>query len=81
MKLSVQHIAEIRVHADSTILASGRPAYWQTLLLLDKEGRELGRVVLHLDAPGVALPVGDQPPYWGIDPSQPLALVDGKAPF
>ncbi len=81
MEFSIHRVAEIRVEADSSILPNGQPVYWQVLLFLNKEGEVLGRAVLYLDAPAVALPVGGQPPYWGIDPTKPLSLVGGKSPF
>lgn len=81
MNVSFYEVAEIRVEANSSILPAGRPHYWQSLVLLDAQGRDLGRVTLHLDSPGVALPIGSQPPYWGIDLEKPLALVEGKPPF
>ncbi|MES9902791.1 MAG: hypothetical protein ABW168_08920 [Sedimenticola sp.] len=81
MEFSVHGVAEIRVEADSSILTGGRPVYWQTMLFLNEEGEVLGRAVLHLVAPAVALPIGHQPPYWGVDPSKPLSLVDGNPPF
>lgn len=81
MEVSIHEVAEIRVEANSAILPGGEPHYWQVLVMLSKDGRDMGRVTLHLDEPAVALPVGDQPPYWGIDLAKPPALVDGKAPF
>lgn len=81
MDVTILDVSEIRVEANSGILPNGRPHYWQALVLLDAQGRNLGRVTLHLDSPGVALPVGSQPPYWGIDLDKPLALVEGKPPF
>lgn len=72
MNVSIHEVAEIRAEANSAILPSGQVHYWQSLVFLDAQGETLGRVVLHLDQPGVALPVGGQPPYWGMDLTKPL---------
>jgi hypothetical protein len=80
----VHRVSKIQVSADSAPVDyddGRRSAYWQTLVFLDDEDRELGTVTLFLANPEVALPVGDQPPYWGIDPSKALMVIDGEAPF
>ena len=59
----------------------GSEQTFNTSVLIGPDGRDVGRVTLFLEDQGAALPIGDQPPYWGIDPGKPLALVDGKAPF
>jgi hypothetical protein len=80
MDVTILNVAEIRAEANSGILPNGRPHYWQALVLLDAQGNDLGRITLHLDSPEVALPVGDQPPYWGIDLTKPLAAqLEGPA--
>lgn len=81
MDVTFHKVAEIRVEANSALLSEGEPHYWQTFVLIGPDGRDVGRVTLFLEDQGAALPIGDQPPYWGIDPGKPLALVDGKAPF
>ncbi len=79
--VNVHDVQRIAVSANSKIRDNGEPLYWQKLIFLDGEGRELGQVTVFLKDPAAALPVGDQPPYWGLDPSKPLMAVDGKAPF
>lgn len=81
MDITIHQVAEIRVEANSSVLPDCEPVYWQTFVLIGTDGRDVGRITLFLEDQGAALPVGDQPPYWGIDPSKPLALIDGKAPF
>ena len=78
---TIHNVREIRVTADSAPVEGQGMAYWQRLRFLDAEGRLLGEALLFLDGPDAALPVGDTPPYWGIDASQPLMVVDGQAPF
>jgi hypothetical protein len=82
-ELSIHNVSKIRVEAHSSLCAElCRTVYWQVLTLLDSEDRELGKVVLHLTGPGAALPLGDQPPYWGLDLTKPAALFeDGESPF
>jgi hypothetical protein len=80
----VHRVSKIQVSVDSAPVDfedGRRIAYWQTLVLLDDEGRELGKVTAFLTSPEVALPVGDEPPYWGIDQSKALVVIDGEAPF
>ena len=73
MYVDIHEVAEIRIEANSGILPEGQAHYWQSLVLLDSEGGFLGQVTLHLKQPEAALPVGDQPPYWGVDLTKPLA--------
>ncbi len=84
-EFAVHNVHEIRVSADATPVDFGagalRPSYWQTLVLLDEQGEELGTVVLFLSDPTVALPIGDAPPYWGVDPSKAPLDRDGESPF
>ncbi|MCP3867752.1 MAG: hypothetical protein GY703_06590 [Gammaproteobacteria bacterium] len=79
--VSVHDVQRIDVSANSVIRDNGEPLYWQSLTFLDGKGQELGKVTVFLESPEAALPVGDQPPYWGLDLSEPPMAVDGKAPF
>ena len=79
-KISILDVHKIRVSANCGLLDDGGMCHWQALVFLDEQGRELGEVVLYLDGPDAALPVGDQPPYWGADAGMPVA-ADGPAPF
>jgi len=80
-EFSVHNVREIRVSADAVPIEGQGMAYWQRLSFLDAGGRKLGEVVLFLDGPDAALPLGDQPPYWGIESGRPPATVDGGSPF
>ena len=80
-EFSVHGVHEIRVSADCRPREGGGMNHWQQLVFFDASGHMVGEVVLFLDSPEVALPLGDQPPYWGIDPSKPLEVVDGQPPF
>jgi hypothetical protein len=77
----IHDVHNITVSADSMITKEGRPLYWQDLDFFDDKGGLLGTVTLFLASPEAALPVGDQPPYWGVDPSKALMVIDGEAPF
>ena len=80
--VSVHDVQRIEVSANSKIMDNGEPMYWQKLIFLDGEGRELGRVTVFLDGPEAALPVGEQPPYWGNELAGSTALDgDGSSPF
>ena len=79
--VSVHDVQQIQVSADSTIQSSGKPLYWQRLVFIGRDGQELGQVTVFLESPEAAMPVGEQPPYWGLDPSKPLMAVDGSPPF
>jgi hypothetical protein len=79
--VNVHGVSRIEVSADSTINEEGKPLYWQELTFHNAEGVALGTVTLFLDEPEAALPVGDQPPYWGIDPTRPVMVVDEESPF
>jgi hypothetical protein len=79
--INVHSVSKILVVAESTISNDGKPLYWQDLVFLRSDGLELGRVTAYLESPEAALPVGDQPPYWGIDQSKALVVIDGEAPF
>jgi hypothetical protein len=79
--VNIHDIHRIAVLADSMVTQEGTPLYWQELSFFDDQGGLLGTVTLFLASPEAALPVGDQPPYWGCDPSKALVMVDGEAPF
>ncbi|AFL72631.1 hypothetical protein [Thiocystis violascens] len=85
MQVSWYRVERIQVSANGALLSDGSQTmcWWQELELFDPQDALIGRIVLHLTSPKVALPVGEQPPYWGIDPRQTgaLALLDGEAPF
>jgi hypothetical protein len=80
-QFSAHSVNRIAVNANSALGESGSVYWWQELDLFDEADRKIGRVVLFLTRPDVALPVGDQPPYWGMDLSKPLAMENGEAPF
>jgi hypothetical protein len=83
-EFAVHNVSKIQVEVNSAPVDYAdwrRSAYWQTLVLLDDDGRQLGKVVLFLTSPDVALPVGDEPPYWGVDPCRAMVPVNGEAPF
>jgi len=80
-RVSIHSVAGIQVSVDSSVTESGKPIYWQTLIFMDHQNQPLGEVMIFLESPAAALPCGDQPPYWGMDPSKPLAIVDGSSPF
>ena len=85
MQVSLYRVERIEVSANGAPLSDGSQTmcWWQELQLYDCDDALIGRVVLHLTSPEVALPVGDQPPYWGVDPRRlgALTLLDGEAPF
>ena len=62
-EFAVHNVHKIQVSVDSAPVNFGdgalRPAYWQTLVLLDEQDEELGKVVLFLSDPAAALPIGD----------------------
>lgn len=83
--LNVHHVARVQVAANGSPLADSQQLmhWWQSLRFFDQHGEELGEITLHLADFTAALPIGDQPPYWGIDPQCPsaLAVIDGESPF
>lgn len=79
---NVHGVASIRLVADSARNPDGRPMYWQRLELFDGKGRAVGEVVLHLVRPEAAIPGGEEPPYWGVNPALPVPVgADGLPPF
>ena len=83
--LNIHDVARVDISADGCSL-QGKPTemhWWQRLEFFDHHGVRLGEITLHLAHINAALPLGDQPPYWGIDPRYPaaLAVIDGEAPF
>ena len=85
MQVNWYQVERIAVSANGAPLSDGSQTmcWWQELQLYDCDDALIGRIVLHLTGPEVALPVGDQPPYWGVDPRQrgALALLEGESPF
>ena len=89
MQASWHQVDRIVVTANGAPLSEGSHSmcWWQALELFDRDDALIGRIVLHLTSPEVALPIGEQPPYWGIDPRQVGALavlnLDGEreSPF
>jgi hypothetical protein len=83
MQVSLFAVSRIKVTANGCALAPPRLGmhWWQELELFDDRETVIGRIVLHLVRAEVALPVGDQPPYWGIDPQRIPAAMDGESPF
>ena len=79
--VSVHDVAAIAVSANSRLREDGSVCYWQDLSFFDGEGLPVGTLTLFLARPEAALPVGDQPPYWGVDPRSALAVMDGEPPF
>ena len=81
ISISIHQVARIDVTAVACPMEPNITAWWQTLTFFDQEGEKLGEVVAFLESPGAALPIGDQPPYWGMDLTKPAGLMDGESPF
>lgn len=83
LSINVHDVAKIQVSADGRPFEhQGHMHWWQSLLLFDRHDTLIGEITLHLHHPEVALPVGDQPPYWGLDPQrQPLVIEADEVPF
>ena len=85
MQVSLYRVERIEVRANGAPMSDGSQTmcWWQELQLFDGDDALIGRIVLHLSRPEVALPIGEQPPYWGIDPRQvgALARLEGESPF
>jgi hypothetical protein len=83
--IGVHDVARIEVAANGSPVATaqGPMHWWQSLRFFDHHGAQLGEITLHLADAAVALPLGAQPSYWGIDPRCPsaLAVIDGESPF
>lgn len=81
-EFSVHNVDRITVCASTVPSDDGKTYWWQTMRFFDCDNNEIGKVVVFLDRPDAALPVGDQPPYWGMDLNKPALLsADGEAPF
>jgi hypothetical protein len=81
-EFSAHCVNRIKVSANSAPLDSGGAlCWWQTLTMFDSADEEIGRVTLFLTRPDVALPLGDQPPYWDVTTNPPAQLMDGDSPF
>ncbi len=74
--LSLHGVSRMALRADGHALVAGESAmhWWQVLALYDREGMLIGEITLHLTNPEAALPMGEQPPYWGM-PTPVGALV------
>lgn len=81
LSISVHHVARIEVSAVTCPLERNITSWWQILTFFNQEGEKLGEVVAFLEGPRAALPIGDQPPYWGMDLTKPAGLMDGESPF
>jgi hypothetical protein len=81
LSISVHHVARIEVSAVTCHTGRDITSWWQILTILNQQGEKLGEVVAFLESPGAALPIGDQPPYWGMDLTKPAGLMDGESPF
>ena len=80
--LSVHGVQCIQVRADGQTQNGKDVHWWQTLSLFDSKGDLLGEVTLHFADASAALPLGEQPPYFGFDPRRMSALEVGEvAPF
>jgi hypothetical protein len=83
--IGVHDVARVDVSANGGVLerAPSEMHWWQQLRFYDPHGAQLGEITLHLADCTAALPIGDQPPYWGIDVNCPaaLAVIDGESPF
>ncbi len=81
--VSLFAVSRIKVTANGCALAQPDTGmhWWQELELFDDRDAVIGRIVLHLARAEVALPVGDQPPYWGVDPQRIGVGTDEEAPF
>jgi hypothetical protein len=81
LSISVHQVARIEVSAVTSPLDRDITSWWQILTFFDQQGEKLGELVAFLESPDVALPIGDQPPYWGMDLNKPAGLMDGESPF
>lgn len=81
LAITVPNVAQIQVLADGGLSHSEETSahWWQQLHLFDANGTCLACITLQLTEASVALPVGEQPPYWG---SHPRTLAfDEDLPF
>lgn len=73
---------EIRASGACSPVDQNQVYWWQTLKMLNSRGETIGEVTLHLADATVALPLGEQPPYFGIDPRRLPVVMEGEvAPF
>jgi hypothetical protein len=83
--LNVHRVSRIEVSAYSAPLVTlaGTPRmHCQTLVLFDAENACIGRIVLFLDNPDHALPVGDRSHLDGTAPAPAeLAVLAALSPF
>jgi hypothetical protein len=78
---SAHFVNRIEVKADSAPCDTGSLCWWQEISLFNDSDQRIGRVVIFLTRPDVALPIGDQPPYWEVTTNPPAQMMDGEAPF
>lgn len=83
--LNVHDVARVDVSAHGRVLdrTPSEMHWWQQLRFYDPQGEPLGEITLHLADCAAALPIGDQPPYWGLEVNCPaaFAVIDGESPF
>lgn len=83
--LNVHRVSRIEASAYSAPLVTLAEAPWmhrQTLQLFDSENACIGRIVLFLDNPDTALPLGDRSQLDGIAPAlAELVALAELAPF
>lgn len=83
--LNVHRVSRIEASAYSAPLVTlaGTPRmHCQTLALFDAENTCIGRIVLFLDNPNTALPLGDRSQLDGIAPaSDGLSVLAALSPF
>lgn len=81
LSISIHQVARIEVSAVTCPMGRDITSWWQILTFFDQQGAKLGELVAFLESPDAALPIGDQPPYWGMDLTKPAGLMDGESPF
>ena len=79
LSINVHQVARIDVSAATSPLEH-MTTWWQILTFFNQEGEKLGEVVAFLENADAAIPVGDHPPYWGMDLTKPAGLMDGESP-
>lgn len=82
--VSLFSVQKIRVvgHGGPSEFLNGAMRWWQTIDVYDAENNLIGSITLHLNSADAALPIGEQPPYWGIDPKNlPAMLPEDESPL
>ena len=80
-EFSVRNVSEIRISTDSGAMHGGDLMCRQTLGLFDADGNSLGKVVLYLDDPDMALQVDTRLPSMGCGLAGRSAVVWEDRPF